>query len=114
MRFSPPGAAGSPVSVEARYDNFIGGKWVPPLSGRYFENIGPVDGQPICEVARSEAPDVDLALDAAHAARDAWGRTSAAERSNLLLRIADRIEAHLEELALAECWENGKPIRETL
>jgi aldehyde dehydrogenase len=102
------------VSVEPRYDNYIGGKWVPPVSGRYFDDIGPINGEAFTQVARSEAADVDLALDAAHAAREAWGRTSPTERSNILLKMADRMESHLEELAVAECWENGKPIRETL
>ncbi|MHA7886605.1 aldehyde dehydrogenase [Roseicyclus sp.] len=96
-----------------RYDNFIGGTFVPPVNGRYFDNITPITGAKVCEVARSDAADVELALDAAHAAKDAWGRTSAAERSNVLLRIADRLEANLELLAQAETWDNGKPIRET-
>ncbi|WP_284266477.1 aldehyde dehydrogenase [Roseicyclus amphidinii] len=96
-----------------RYDNFIGGTFLPPVNGRYFDNITPITGAKVCEVARSDAADVELALDAAHAAKDAWGRTSAAERSNVLLRIADRLEANLELLAQAETWDNGKPIRET-
>jgi aldehyde dehydrogenase len=102
------------VQFKDRYDNFIGGKWIPPVQGRYFENISPVSGHPFCEVARSDADDIDLALDAAHAAREAWGKTSAAERSNILLGIADRIEENLEYLAVVECWENGKAVRETL
>jgi aldehyde dehydrogenase len=102
------------VQFKDRYDNFIGGKWIPPVQGRYFENISPVSGHPFCEVARSDADDIDLALDAAHAAREAWGKTSAAERSNILLGIADRIEQNLEYLAVVECWENGKAVRETL
>ncbi|MBF9061153.1 aldehyde dehydrogenase family protein [Rhodobacterales bacterium HKCCSP123] len=96
-----------------RYDNFIGGRFVPPVNGRYFDNITPITGAKVCEVARSDAADVELALDAAHAAKDAWGRTSAAERSNVLLKIADRLEANLDLLAQAETWDNGKPIRET-
>ncbi len=96
-----------------RYGNFIGGKWVEPKSGRYFENTSPVNGQVLCEVARSEAADVEAALDAAHAAKDAWGKTSAAERALILNRIADRIEENLPALAAAETWDNGKPIRET-
>ncbi|MBC2884263.1 aldehyde dehydrogenase family protein [Ochrobactrum sp. CM-21-5] len=96
-----------------RYGNFIGGKWVEPKSGRYFENTSPVNGQVLCEVARSEAADVEAALDAAHAAREAWGRTSVAERALILNRIADRIEENLPALAAAETWDNGKPIRET-
>ncbi len=97
----------------SRYDNFIGGKWVPPVSGTYFENITPITGEKICEIAQSGAADVELALDAAHAAREAWGATPAAERSNLLLKIAEVIEANLDLLAAAETWDNGKPIRET-
>jgi aldehyde dehydrogenase len=96
-----------------RYDNFIGGKWTAPLSGRYFDNISPVNGQTICQIARSDERDIDAALDAAHAAKDAWGRTSVAERANILNRIADRMETNLELLAVAETWDNGKPIRET-
>jgi aldehyde dehydrogenase len=96
-----------------RYDNFIGGKFVPPVDGRYFPNISPVIGQPFTEVARSSAADVELALDAAHAARESWGKTSAAERSNILNKIADRMEQKLAVLALAETIDNGKPIRET-
>jgi aldehyde dehydrogenase len=112
--YSRPGESGSVISFEARYDNFIGGKWVAPVQGRYFENITPVTGQTFCEVARSTAEDVELALDAAHAAAEAWGETSPTERSNILLKIADRIEQNLEMLAVAETWENGKPVRETL
>ncbi len=114
MTYPTPGTPESPVQFKDRYDNFIGGKWVPPLEGRYFENISPITGHRYCEVARSDADDIELALDAAHAAREAWGRTSAGERSNVLLRIADRIEENLEYLAVVECWENGKPVRETL
>ncbi|MDF9391535.1 MULTISPECIES: aldehyde dehydrogenase [Methylococcus] len=95
------------------YDNFIGGRWVPPVRGEYFENLTPVTGKPLGKVARSTAEDIELALDAAHAAAAAWGRTSATIRANTLNRIADRMEAHLETLALAETWDNGKPIRET-
>src|SRR6516225_4674165 len=96
-----------------RYDNFIGGKWVAPRSGQYFDNISPVTGQVVCKIARSDAQDVEAALDAAHAAKDAWGRTSVVERAIILNRIADRMEANLERLAVAETWDNGKPIRET-
>ena len=97
-----------------RYENYIGGEWVAPRSGRYMENISPVTGKVVCEVPRSDAGDVELALDAAHKARAAWGKTSAAERSNVLLRIADRIEQNLEAIATAETWDNGKPLRETM
>ncbi|PKQ13510.1 MAG: aldehyde dehydrogenase [Alphaproteobacteria bacterium HGW-Alphaproteobacteria-1] len=99
---------------KTRYDNFIGGVFVPPVNGRYFDNITPITGAVVCEVARSDAADVELALDAAHAAREAWGRTSATERSNILLKVADVIEANLALIALAETWDNGKPIRETM
>jgi aldehyde dehydrogenase len=101
------------VPFENRYGNFIGGKWVEPRSGRYFENFSPVNGRLLCEVARSDAGDIEAALDAAHAAREAWGRTSVAERAVILNRIADRMEENLDLLALAETWDNGKPIRET-
>jgi aldehyde dehydrogenase len=96
-----------------RYDNFIGGKWTPPKGARYFENISPVNGQILCEIARSDFMDVEAALDAAHAAQGAWGRTSVADRSLVLNSIADRMEANLQALAEAETWDNGKPIRET-
>ncbi|GLK51104.1 aldehyde dehydrogenase [Maricaulis virginensis] len=98
----------------ARYDNFIGGSWRAPAAGRYFTNTSPINGRPICEIARSDAQDVEAALDAAHAARDAWGHTAVAERAAALYAIADRMEANLERLATAETWDNGKPIRETM
>jgi aldehyde dehydrogenase len=98
----------------ARYDNFIGGKWAPPRAGRYFDNPSPITGKPLCQIARSDAADIHAALDAAHAARDAWGRTPVAERALILNRIADCMEANLERLAVAESWDNGKPIRETM
>jgi aldehyde dehydrogenase len=101
------------IAIRPQYDNFIGGKWVAPVEGRYFDNISPIDGQAVCKVARSGAQDVELALDAAHAAREAWGRTSTTERSRVLLRIADRMEEKLDLLALVETIDNGKPIRET-
>jgi aldehyde dehydrogenase len=112
--YAVPGSADSPVSVESRYGNFIGGEWLPPSKGEYFENLSPVTGQAFTEIARSTGEDVDLALDAAHGAKRAWGRTSAAERANVLNKIADVIETNLEMLAIAEAWENGKPVRETL
>jgi len=114
MIYAQPGQAGSKVTFKNRYDNFIGGKWVPPVKGEYFENVTPVTGKAFCEVARSTAEDIELALDAAHEAKTVWGRTSVTERSNILLKIADRIEANLELLAVAETWDNGKPVRETL
>jgi len=112
--YAAPGQSGSIVPVQDRYGNFIGGEFVPPAKGQYFENISPVNGRPFTEIARSTAEDVELALDAAHGAKRAWGRTSPTERATVLNKIADRIEAHLESLAVAETWDNGKPIRETL
>ncbi|HOB50213.1 MAG TPA: aldehyde dehydrogenase family protein [Mycobacterium sp.] len=112
--YAKPGTQGSLMSFQSRYENFIGGQWVPPAGGEYFENVSPVNGQPFCEVARSTGVDIEAALDAAHAAAPAWGKTSPAERAVLLHRIADVIDANLESLALAETWDNGKPIRETL
>jgi aldehyde dehydrogenase len=109
-----PGKHGVAVPFKKRYANFIGGEWVEPASGEYFENITPVTGKVFCEVPRSNAADVERALDAAHAAKDAWASVSPAERANILNRIADRMEANLEMLAAAETWDNGKPIRETL
>ncbi|WP_454280687.1 aldehyde dehydrogenase [Sphingomonas sp. Marseille-Q8236] len=96
-----------------RYANFIGGHWVDPVDGRWFDNRSPIDGQLICQIARSQAADIELALDAAHKAKDGWGRTSVAERALILHRIADRMEENLALLATAETWDNGKPIRET-
>jgi aldehyde dehydrogenase len=112
--FAAPGTDGAKMSYQSRYDHWIGGEFVPPAQGRYFENPTPITGQTFCEVARGTAEDVERALDAAHGAAPAWGRTSVAERANVLNRIADRIEQNLEALAVAETWENGKPIRETL
>ena len=112
--YAAPGQPGSAMSYKSRYDNYIGGEYVPPSSGLYFENVTPVNGQVFCEVARGNAADVELALDAAHNAADAWGRATVTERSNILLKIADRMEANLEALAVAETWDNGKPIRETI
>jgi aldehyde dehydrogenase len=109
-----PGRPGSLVEVKPRYENFIGGKWVAPVRGHYMTNVSPVNGKPFCEVAKSTPEDVELALDAAHRAKDAWGETSLTERAAVLNRIADAIEANLEMLAVAESWENGKPVRETL
>jgi len=114
MIYAAPGTAGAKHSFKARYDNFIGGKFVPPIKGQYFDVVTPISGKPYTQVARSGAEDIDLALDAAHAAADAWGKTDAATRSNVLLKIADRLEANLELLAYVETVDNGKPIRETL
>jgi len=112
--FEAPGRAGSPVECKERYENFIGGHWVAPIDGEYRVNLTPATGQPICEVAHSGPQDIELALDAAHAAKDAWGEASTTERSQVLNAVADAIEENLEMLAVAESWENGKPVRETL
>ena len=114
MLYAAPGAAGAKIAFKAKYDNFIGGQWVAPVKGQYFDVITPISGKSYTQAARSGAEDVELALDAAHGAADAWGKTSPTERSNLLLKIADRLEANLELLAYAETVDNGKPIRETL
>lgn len=108
-----PGKLSDRVSFHKRYGNYIGGKWVEPASGKYFENITPVTGKPFCEVPRSDAKDIELALNAAHAARESWGRTSTTQRALILNQIAQRMEDNLDILALAETWDNGKPIRET-
>ena len=105
---------GVKIPYKAKYDNYIGGKWVAPVKGQYFDVISPITGKNYTQVARSSAEDVELALDAAHAAADAWGKASTTERSNVLLKIADRIEANLELIATAETIDNGKPIRETM
>lgn len=97
-----------------QYENFIGGKWVAPVKGAYSDNKSPINGKTLCKVPLSSEEDIELALDAAHKARQKWGETSPAERSNILLKIADRIEANLEKIAYAETWDNGKAIRETL
>ena len=112
--YEAPGQKGSKVQYQSRYGNYIGGEFVPPVRGQYFENISPVTGKPFCEVPRSTHEDIEKALDAAHKAREAWGRTSPTERAILLNKIADRMEANLEMLAVSETWDNGKPIRETL
>ena len=109
-----PNTKGAVVNYKERYDNFIGGKWTPPVKGDYFDNPTPITGKVFTQVARSTEEDIELALDAAHAAKDAWGKTSVTNRSNILLKIADRMEENLEMLAVAESWENGKAVRETL
>ena len=103
----------SHIKLRSRYDNFIGGEWVAPVKGQYFQNITPITGKTVCEVARSTAEDVEKALDAAHKAATKWNRSAAAERALILNRIADRMEQNLDLLALAETLDNGKPIRET-
>ena len=112
--FAAPGESGSPVGLRERYENFVGGEWVAPTTGEYRENLTPSTGEPFCEVAYSGARDIELALDAAHAAKDEWGGRSPAERAAVLNQVADRIEENLEMLAVAESYENGKPVRETL
>ncbi len=114
MIYANPNTEGSLVSFKSRYGNYIGGEFVPPVDGKYFENPSPVNGKVFCEVARSNSKDIELALDAAHKASKAWGKTSPTERANILNKIADRMEANLEMLAVAESWENGKGVRETL
>ncbi|MBV9650909.1 MAG: aldehyde dehydrogenase [Pseudonocardiales bacterium] len=113
-RYAAPGEAGSVVSYESRYDHFIGGEYVPPAKGQYFDNPTPATGQTFTEIARGTADDVERAVDAAQGAAPGWGKTPVAERADLLNKIADRIEANLEKLAVADSWDNGKPIRETL
>jgi len=114
MKYMPPGDRDSIVTVQPRYDNFIGGKWIAPVEGRFRVNLSPATARPICEVADSTPLDIELALDAAHAAKDAWGETPPAQRAKVLNAVADAIEAHAEMLAVTESWENGKPVRETL
>ena len=114
MIFANPGSPDSLITFKSQYQNYIGGEWVAPVGGQYFDNVSPVNGAVFCQIPRSDQRDIDLALDAAHAAREAWGRTSVTERSNILLKMADRVEANLEMLAVAETWDNGKAVRETL
>lgn len=114
MLYAYPNTEKSPVQFRKKYDNFINGEWVAPVDGEYFDNSSPIDGKVFCQVARSKEADVEAALDAAHAAKDAWGKTSVTERSNMLLKLAAGIEANLEAIAIAESYENGKPVRETL
>ncbi|HEV8690791.1 MAG TPA: aldehyde dehydrogenase, partial [Ideonella sp.] len=114
MDMLEPGRFGFPVNFKKRYGNYINGEWVAPAGNEYFENITPVTGKAFCEIPRSKAADVERALDAAHAAKAGWARTSTTERANILNKIADRMEQNLELLATAETWDNGKPIRETM
>ena len=114
MIYSNPNTQGAVVNFKDKYDNYIGGEWVAPLGGEYFENKSPVNGKVFCQVARSKAADIELALDKAHEAKEAWGTTSVTERSNILLKIAQVIEDNKEYLAVAETWDNGKAVRETL
>ena len=101
------------IAVRRHYDNYIGGKWVPAVRGDKFENISPIDGSVVCTIARSTAEDIELSLDAAHAAKEAWGRTAPSERGRIMNKIADRMEEKLDALAPVEAIDNGKPIRET-
>ena len=112
--YAAPGTPDAKFSYKPRYEHWIGGEWVKPVKGQYFEDISPVNGKPFCEIARGTAEDIDAALDAAHRAAPAWGKTSATERAAVLNKIADVIDANTELLALAETWDNGKAIRETL
>jgi aldehyde dehydrogenase len=112
--YEAPGQSGSPVELQERYENFIGGEWVVPTTGEYRENLTPSTGEAFCEVAHSGAQDIELALDAAHAAKEAWGKRSPADRAAVLNAVAEAIEANIEMLAVAESYENGKPVRETL
>ena len=112
--YAVPGTPGSKVTFKPRYEHWIGGEWVAPVKGQYFEDISPVTGKPFAEVARGTAEDIDAALDAAHKAFPSWGKTSPTERAAVLNRIADRIDANLEMLSVAETWDNGKPVREPL
>ncbi|MCB5225831.1 aldehyde dehydrogenase [Alishewanella sp. 16-MA] len=114
MIYANPGTAGALVNFKAQYGNYIGGEWVAPIKGQYFDNKSPVNGKVFCQIPRSSKEDIELALDKAHLAKAAWGSTSVAARSNILLKIADRMEQNLEMLAVAESWDNGKAIRETL
>ena len=114
MVYAFPNTEGSIVQFKERYENYINGEWVAPIKGQYFDNITPVTGKVFTQVARSTAEDIEAALDAAHAAKDEWGTTSVAVRANILNKIADRMEENLEKIAVAETWDNGKPVRETL
>lgn len=114
MVYAFPNTEGSIVTFKEKYDNYINGKWTAPVKGQYFDNVTPVTGKSFTQIARSTSEDIELALDAAHAAKDAWGKTAVAERANILNKIADRMEANLEMLAVAETWDNGKAVRETI
>ena len=114
MVYAFPNTEGAIVEFKERYDNYIGGKWTPPALGEYFDNITPITGKVFTQVARGTAEDIEAAIDAAEAAKDAWGKTSVTERSNILNKIANRIEENIEKLAIVETWENGKAVRETL
>ncbi len=110
MIYENPGQPNSKVTFKSRYDNFINGEWIAPKKGQYFENVSPVNGKTFCEIARSTAEDIEMALDAAHNAKGSWAATSPAERAGMLNKIADVMEANLEMLAVAETWDNGLPV----
>lgn len=114
MIYENPGHRDSKVTFKSRYGNFIGGEWAPPIKGQYFENLSPVTGQKFCDIPRSTSEDIEAALDAAHSAKIKWSKSSPTERAIVLNKIADRLEQNLEMIAVAETWDNGKPIRETL
>jgi len=114
MKYANPNTEGAVVNYQEKYDNYIGGKYVAPVNGQYFDNVTPVTGEVFCQIARSTKEDVELAIDAAHEAKEAWGKSSPTERAGILNKIADRIEENLEKLAVAETWDNGKAVRETL
>ena len=112
--YANPNTDGAVIDFKPRYEHYIGGEWVAPVKGQYFENSTPITGQCFCEIARGTAEDIDAALDAAHKAAPSWNKSSATERASMLLKIADRMEDNLEMLAVAESWDNGKAVRETL
>src|SRR5690625_2102753 len=112
--YANPNTDGAVVNFKSCYEHFIGGEWVPPAKGQYFENPSPVTGQTFCEIARGTAEDIEAALDAAHKAAPTWNKSSPTERAALLLTMADRMEENLEKLAVADAWDNGKAVRETL
>lgn len=112
--YANPNTEGAIIDFKEQYENFIGGEWVAPVKGEYFDNVSPVNGQVFTRAPRSTKEDIELALDAAHAAKKSWGETSVTDRANILLKIADRMEENLEKLAVAETWDNGKAVRETL
>ncbi|WP_462158569.1 acetaldehyde dehydrogenase ExaC [Pseudoalteromonas sp. GB56] len=114
MIYANPNSADAVVAFASQYENYIGGRWIAPVDGNYFDNTTPVTGEVFCKIPRSNDKDINLALDAAHEAKASWGKTSVTERSNLLLKIANRIEENMEQLAVAETWDNGKAVRETL
>ncbi len=114
MIYNKPGTPGAIINFKPQYQNFIGGRWTKPVNNLYFNNTSPVDGQVFCQVPRSGSVDIEMAITAAHEAKDSWGKTAVTERANILLRIADRIEQNIEYLAIAETWDNGKAVRETL